>query len=514
MFSGPDNGRAWGGPGVKRIREGEEEEEEEEEEVALGGGGGGGGGCARRTRGRTRGRRSSKEGEEEVAQRSCKGEEVGRRCARGKCISCKDEQEITRRLCGGRTRWEEIAHAGLGGQKRTHEEEEVGQGGGAGGGQRRGGRRSRNGEEKVPTPCARGKCRSRKDREEVARGGGGRGRGRSRLHNGDRLQEVVGEGEGRRGGIPDGGMEMEKERGRRCEWVMDALYVGLERRQIPTSLAHGHQRWCICLLALGVITGYHLLTSSAAAFRLSAHPPPATSRRPNGEGPEFCSRAQSRVARSILSEYLLPVVEKEWAYAFSEKCLLNPARDMFHMQEGNKSGSNRMDWKCLYCGKGFYAEVYIDKHMDNRHKDKVVNGGVCLGDMCDVLHCNEWEANKDGATVRGKCQSQVMEKRYHRCQSIALSCFPLDGGPASARLNEFFMRQFCAAHTCDSRRKLFSEGRTVKSSSSWLTFKIISVFGLLVVFYGCFYACNKGVVKQALTSRPSRKSSSLKSKGE
>lgn len=55
-----------------------------------------------------------------------------------------------------------------------------------------------------------------------------------------------------------------------------------------------------------------------------------------------------------------------------DKCPLHASRDLYLIQEGNKTQEYAAKWVCNFCGKAFYSEHYIDKHFDNKHTDKLV----------------------------------------------------------------------------------------------------------------------------------------------
>lgn len=55
-----------------------------------------------------------------------------------------------------------------------------------------------------------------------------------------------------------------------------------------------------------------------------------------------------------------------------DKCPLHESRDLYLIQEGNKTQEYAAKWVCDFCGKAFYSEHYLDKHFDNKHTDKLV----------------------------------------------------------------------------------------------------------------------------------------------
>ncbi|KAH9615365.1 hypothetical protein KSS87_007706 [Heliosperma pusillum] len=158
-----------------------------------------------------------------------------------------------------------------------------------------------------------------------------------------------------------------------------------------------------------------------------------------------CSRERSRAAWKVVDEYLMPFVEKE-KYQISRKCKLHPDNDMFRDQELHKLHHDVNDWKCGYCKKSFYAEKYLDKHFDNRHYNLLnISKGNCLADLCGALHC---DLVMDSQSRKTKCNPAAAVKNRHLCEKVADNCFPVSGGPSASRLHEFFLRQFCDAHSC------------------------------------------------------------------
>ena len=54
-----------------------------------------------------------------------------------------------------------------------------------------------------------------------------------------------------------------------------------------------------------------------------------------------------------------------------EECVLNPRFDAYLDQEVHKVEESRYEWRCEYCHKTFKNEFYMDRHMDNKHTDKI-----------------------------------------------------------------------------------------------------------------------------------------------
>ncbi|KAL4191002.1 hypothetical protein AMTRI_Chr07g78670 [Amborella trichopoda] len=172
---------------------------------------------------------------------------------------------------------------------------------------------------------------------------------------------------------------------------------------------------------------------SAAARQLQQY-------EPNHE--VHCSRERSRAAWKIIEEYLMPFVEQE-KYQISHKCRLHPSNDMFREQEQHKTQVDVNEWRCGFCQKMFHAENYLDTHFQNRHQN-------LLND------------------------------------SLADTCFPVNEGHSTSRLHEFFLRQFCDAHSCSGRHKPFARGGRKRSSVFYLAISILTLM-LLPIFYGIVY---------------------------
>ena len=63
-------------------------------------------------------------------------------------------------------------------------------------------------------------------------------------------------------------------------------------------------------------------------------------------------------------------------------CPFTEERDMYHPHEIHKTEEAYARWACEYCGKIFYAEMYLDKHLENRHADQILT--VSLEIISDI----------------------------------------------------------------------------------------------------------------------------------
>ncbi|KAG0461074.1 hypothetical protein HPP92_021069 [Vanilla planifolia] len=191
-----------------------------------------------------------------------------------------------------------------------------------------------------------------------------------------------------------------------------------------------------------------------------------------------CSRERSRAAWKAIEEYLMPFVNEE-EYQLPQRCRLHPDNDMFREQELHKVHVDTNEWRCGFCKKSFRAEKFLDQHFENRHQNLLNNSqSRCLADLCGALHCDFIESKK----VKTKCNPAAAARNRHLCESLADSCFPLDNDKSASRLHEFFLHQFCDAHTCSRGKKPFSRGRKKELSLFYLAVCIL-VLMLLPLFY-------------------------------
>ncbi|CAN6448978.1 unnamed protein product [Victoria cruziana] len=196
-----------------------------------------------------------------------------------------------------------------------------------------------------------------------------------------------------------------------------------------------------------------------------------------------CSRERSRTARDIIEQYLMPFVEQE-KYLLSTSCRLHPDNDLFREQEQHKVHVDINEWRCGFCKKRFLTEAYLDQHFDNRHSNLLNDSqGRCLADLCGALHC---DLVRNSMLQKTKCNPASAARNRHLCESLANDCFPLNGGRLASRLHEFFLRQFCDAHTCNGKNRPFSRGSRKRTSVFYLAICILILI-LLPLFYVIMY---------------------------
>jgi len=71
-------------------------------------------------------------------------------------------------------------------------------------------------------------------------------------------------------------------------------------------------------------------------------------------------------------------VFKQHQVAIPVNCIFGTDRDMYAVQEQNKYSENPGKWTCGFCGKSFYDEKFLDKHFDERHRDKTATVGLII----------------------------------------------------------------------------------------------------------------------------------------
>lgn len=190
-----------------------------------------------------------------------------------------------------------------------------------------------------------------------------------------------------------------------------------------------------------------------------------------------CSRSQSRLVRDYLEKEIWPLLQtgrdkgkKEVSELLPADCPLNPALDLYEYQEKQKTklkgSSSKGHWKCEICGKVFRNEMYLDKHMDLKHHDKLnLNADTCLADFCPVFGCSyklkdsatstKYGRKKDKTDSTSKkkftniepCTEADVQQRRNQCEAIAESCFHANSG-AGHRAESFFVQNVCHHLSC------------------------------------------------------------------
>lgn len=240
-----------------------------------------------------------------------------------------------------------------------------------------------------------------------------------------------------------------------------------------------------------------------------------------------CSRERSRRARAVLDDYFYPVVDRHaGSFEVPPACPFQRSKDMYLEQEKHKERVRRTQWKSLYSEKVFRTEWHVDKHMDNRHADKIPPGAdVCLADYCAVLRCDEHHAHRNpddpsrsgsrGAPSRSKggggggagarrarrerCDESKLAGARHFCETLMHACFPSDddaesdgdrgggarGHGAAGRLRAYFTRHHCDQLTCDAVAGMFQimDGHHLNREGRRGAFVFVVVFCVVLAAY-------------------------------
>ncbi|CAL4147464.1 unnamed protein product, partial [Meganyctiphanes norvegica] len=100
-----------------------------------------------------------------------------------------------------------------------------------------------------------------------------------------------------------------------------------------------------------------------------------------------CTRDKAQLVRKLINKRWVPVLER-YGVSMPLECPLHGIRDVFSKQDEAKI-YNPPQWTCGFCGKSFYHEAHLDRHLDNRHSEHLNNGedSVCLADFCDIMRC-------------------------------------------------------------------------------------------------------------------------------
>jgi hypothetical protein len=81
------------------------------------------------------------------------------------------------------------------------------------------------------------------------------------------------------------------------------------------------------------------------------------------------------------------------------------------------------------CNKHFKNEFYIDKHMDNKHNNMLVNTtSICLADLCPIFGCeikNKYIKKVDSKQFMNQpsCTKEDEERNKYKCQVLTKRCF-------------------------------------------------------------------------------------------
>lgn len=213
---------------------------------------------------------------------------------------------------------------------------------------------------------------------------------------------------------------------------------------------------------------------------------------------ETCSRDRSRLARSIIKKYIEPYAY--WnSYELPEACPLHPKQDIFSSLEGAKHHASASKWNCTVCGSHHDSEPGLDQHLHEEHSNLIQEeGGQCLADLCDVLHCDyiaeeimaERSPGVDRYARHSPCIPSKELQIKQKCKEVAELCFPVEAGPKAPLMWGFFHGHICLAHNCneEARRDLLMTVIDSRPHFQW-GFSIFAGFvtAVLLGFYLIFW---------------------------
>ncbi|CAN0001815.1 unnamed protein product [Scytosiphon promiscuus] len=213
-----------------------------------------------------------------------------------------------------------------------------------------------------------------------------------------------------------------------------------------------------------------------------------------------CSREDSRQARKIAVKKIYPLLGADPSSIIPPECPLHPELDMYKHQELNKAlVSGRSDtFQCGYCQKQFKTEFYMDRHMDNKHADRLhladpdefggaadadaELSGHCLGDLCPALGCGAYapdsctraphaplEGSASERWLVGSCFVAQLFLTRNKHGAVPCLCFDAEGGVAAPNesvsdsaagkagyLYDHFVWQFCEHLACDDHHRPYA----------------------------------------------------------
>ncbi|XP_061174530.1 uncharacterized protein LOC133183610 [Saccostrea echinata] len=197
-----------------------------------------------------------------------------------------------------------------------------------------------------------------------------------------------------------------------------------------------------------------------------------------------CPRDRSRTVRRLLKEVIYPLFQQAKT-SIPDTCQFSPERDKYVLQEENKVSEGISKWYCDYCGKGFYAEDYLDRHFDNKHPEFVREdkSAVCFADYCDIMRCDilDGRRRKEFWDV-SLCLESDMKELMEDCEKLMSACVP-DG--LSKNATEFLIthmtQNVCSFLTC----KKYWDSAVEEENEGIIFYSILTVF--LIIMLTIYY---------------------------
>ena len=243
-----------------------------------------------------------------------------------------------------------------------------------------------------------------------------------------------------------------------------------------------------------------------------------------------CDRDQSRKVRGFLHREVYPLLSDAGITAtdLPMSCILNPQLDPYIPHEKQKELVRKGDWKCLFCGKHFNSEFYMDRHLHNKHVDQmsVSSTSVCLADMCPIFGCDQSKKNELSRVLPGgkksnsfstiqSCTADEVERHNYKCKMMAKRCFGNLQKPDTATgnsIDELFQQRVCEKLRCQNGVLLGSiielplpDDPHPNTIIVWWILRYL-VIGIIAVF-AFFYALSTGLIFGSHRSQKRKKQS-------
>lgn len=199
-----------------------------------------------------------------------------------------------------------------------------------------------------------------------------------------------------------------------------------------------------------------------------------------------CSRSFSRVVRNVFMQKIEPEFAIDFAQIPSE-CPFNVERDLYGLQEQYKKLESVGRWTCLFCGKSFFDEPYLDNHFQRKHSSKMPQypRAVCLADYCDIFRCDiitgrvvaqYWD--------KALCRESELVKLMDKCQHVLGTCIPkhLDSS-RQRQLFDLMNQTVCSYLTCSSYWESLENERSPAYTALYITAAVFVIFGLLIYYF-------------------------------
>lgn len=216
-----------------------------------------------------------------------------------------------------------------------------------------------------------------------------------------------------------------------------------------------------------------------------------------------CSREISRKVHSIVDATIYSKIDD--ASKLPIECPLHPAHYIYSEQEKNKEKINRGEWKCSYCDKRFKSELYLDRHMDNMHKDKQSNAtNMCLADLCPIFGCQSTDSSSSRSSSNSVtslidnvklfnsftaniCTQKDAEKNVFKCEVILKKCFPNSEINDNGLYHQFH-HNICEQISCRKGKMLGMMTDSTADSSIDLTISICQMIAVAVLLFIVFFS--------------------------